>query len=370
MGVCVKSILFLTHENLQKTAVSKAMFEDVAHVLKYESYKVFIFSAGEKKQNYIKEDVSYYTFKRSSYEAVTISAFFSLLASYFVFIRLLVRCEIFYFRSYPSMMMFGWLSWLLGKKNIFDTRGLFFDELYDSGKISNHKLKRIMVIIEKWLLKISHKIITVTESQADHYHFLLPSILNKLVVVPNGAPVRKVDTSIFDSERLELLYVGSLVKWHSPDLVQNICLELKKRGVDLKLTVLTRDINKAKKCFLRLGKCVDIREHDYRNYPIRFHYGFCMISGGVSKDVCFPVKFLEYIQSGTKVISTSNVDVTAKLSSSLDLGLCVDPSDGVTQMVDQFIDYDKAHRTRVVSLPDDLTFEAQSNMIKEIVASI
>lgn len=366
----MKSILFLTHENLKKTAVSKAMFEDLAHVLKLEGHRVSILSADKKKKRFIKDNISYYTFKRTSYEEVSISAFFSFLGSYSLFLKLLFKYEIFYFRSYPSMIMFGWLTWILGKKNIFDTRGLFFDELYDSGKITNNRLKKIMIIFEKWLLKMSHKIIAVTESQANHYQSMLSSISTKLEVVPNGAPVRKVDTSIFDSEKLELLYVGSLVKWHSPELVLNLCLELKKRGVDLKLTVLTRDENKAKKIFMKLGEYVEIREHDYRNYPIRFHYGFCLISGGISKKVCFPVKFLEYIQSGTKVVSSSNVDVTVKLTNSFDLGICLDLSDDITQMADKFMDFDKEHRKRIVNLPDHLTFEAQSNIVKELVALI
>jgi glycosyltransferase involved in cell wall biosynthesis len=365
----LKTILFLTHENLKKTAVSKAMFEDIAHVLQLEGYKVSIFSAGEKKNIYVKDNVCYFTFKRSSYEKVNFSAFFSILASYIMFIKLLLKCEIFYFRSYPTMILFSWLPRLLGKKNIFDTRGLFFDELYDSGKISNYKFKKIMVLIERLLLRLSHKVITVTESQAKYYLSILPSISHKLVTVPNGAPIKKVDTSMFDSKRLELVYVGSLVKWHTPELVLNFCLELKRREVDLRLTVLTRDLSKAEKHFLELGKDVNIYEHDYRNKPIRFHYGFCFISGGLSKDVCFPVKFLEYIQSGTKVVSSSNVDVTKKLTYSHNLGVCVDLSESVSEMVDRFLEYDYEKRQRIVSLPSHLTFEAQCDMIKKIVSS-
>jgi len=365
----LKNVLFITHENLSKTAVSKAMFEDVAHVVKNDGITVSILSAGDQNSSFKLDDVNYYTFKRSSYGDVSISAFLSLVSAFFIFLKLLFKNDVFLFRSYPSMMMFGWVVWLFGKKSIFDTRGLFFDELFDSGKISNQRLKRIFYMLENMLLRVSHKVISVTDAQAEHYISRVSSTKSKSIVIPNGAPRCEIIKSKTESDILQLVYVGSLVKWHSPELVRDVCLELKLHGISFHLTVLTRDLDTAVEVFSALDTSVSIETHDYRNKPIRFHYGFCFISGGVSKEVCFPVKYLEYIQSGTKVISSSNVKVTHHLTTSLNLGVSVDITNHLDTVVAEILDEIHSNKNNIVSLPEELTFESQSNAVKNIITS-
>jgi|GEM_PF-2237477 len=366
----MKRILFLTHENLDKTAVSKAMFEDIAHNLKSNRTTITIFSASDKKSEKEKEGIKYVTFKRTSYGAMSFSALSSLINSYFIFIKVLTKNDIFFYRSYPTILMFGWLSWICGKKNIFDTRGLFFEELFDSGKINGRFLRFVFRQIEKGLLKISHSIIAVTEAQANYYKMIVPSIKSNILVNPNGAPQRTIISSKMNSEKLELVYVGSLVKWHSPELVKDVCVNLIILGVDFHLTVFTKDLNKAFDVFSVLGDNVTIQTHDYRNKPIRFHYGFCFISGGLSKDVCFPVKFLEYVQSGTKVIGSSNVKIVNSLINEFNFGISVPIDSSSYELAKKLKDDCTKNKNRVISIPENLTFEQQSNNIKTLLESL
>jgi hypothetical protein len=366
----MRSVLFLTHENLDKTAVSKAMFEDVARNLQSENVSVTLFSASEKAEKYKKNGINYCTFRRKSYGRVSFSAISSLVSSYMTFFRLLVKNDIFFYRSYPTLLMFGWLSWLCGKKNIFDTRGLFFEELFDSGKLNGRGLHFTFRQIEKILLKISHRIIAVTNEQAEYYKEILPSCKDKLLVNPNGAPHKAIISSKINSTKLELVYVGSLVKWHSPDMVKEVCEHLSKLGVDYHLTVFTKDLNKAHEVFSVLNNKVTIKSHDYRNKPIRFHYGFCFISGGISKDICFPVKFLEYVQSGTKVIGSSNVKVVSYLINKFNFGFSVPIETPANVIAAQLKDDSKNNKNRIISIPEELTFENQSNNIKTLIENI
>ena len=58
------------------------------------------------------------------------------------------------------------------------------------------------------------------------------SLSDRIVVIPNGAPRRSVIESYIESDKLELVYVGSLAKWHSPGLVRDVCRSLENIILD------------------------------------------------------------------------------------------------------------------------------------------
>lgn len=366
----MKRVIFLTHENLEKTPVSKAMFEDVAFDLSTSDIEITIFSAAEESNEKQVDGIKYYFFKRTSYGEISFSALFSLINSYTTFFKAISKNDIFFYRSYPTMILFGWISWLFGKKNVFDTRGLFFEELFDSGKLNSKMLRLFFKQLEKVLLCISHKVIAVTQGQADYYVSILPKCRDSILVNPNGAPRKEIIESKINSKKLELVYVGSLVKWHSPGLVLDVCKSLIKLDVDFHLTVFTKDLEKADQTFGELEDMVTIKTHNYRNQPICFHYGFCFITGGISKDVCFPVKFLEYVQSGTKVLGSSNVDVVNNLIEEFDLGLSINLELSPDRIASMIISDSVINKNRTCSLPSAYSFEQQSKNIKKMLENI
>ncbi|AHI30132.1 glycosyltransferase [Marinobacter similis] len=229
----MKNVAFVTHENIEKTPVCKAMFVDVGRSLRNEGFNVTILSASDGVASAPEVDsagVNYEYFIRRSYGKFSFSALRSMLGAYGKFISLVRASDIVFFRSYPTILFFGFIAKIFGKKVIFDTRGLFFEELIDSGKVRSQYLIKPLWVLEKYLLLISNVVICVTDSQKDYYLNVLRGAGSKMVVIPNCAPVNSIIEDKSKSSKLELVYVGSLVKWHSPQLVKEICLELGRIG--------------------------------------------------------------------------------------------------------------------------------------------
>ena len=359
-------ILFLTHENLDRTPVSRAMFADIATELRRNAaFKVIVVSAGEvaeKNSNEIK-------FRRSSYREISAAAVLAVIRAYTLIVPAILKSDVLLFRSYPMLIMYGWIGFLLRRKIAFDSRGLFFNELVDSGKLSK-KYLGILGLLERICLFISSKIICVTESQKTYYikkHNIDP---NKFTVIPNGARlVTPVGSKCETGGSLSFCYVGSLIKWHAPYLVRDFLRGLSERGIDYTLDVITQDNTLAQEVFGEIS-AVKIYSHDYRNAPIRFDFGFCFIEGGISKSVCYPVKLNEYILSGTKPLVTSNVIVAREIVSSMEFGLSLD-YDTPNRMVDHFIkelDY-----LRLQNMPREiktLSFDYQINRYVALINSL
>lgn len=362
----MKTVLFATHENLELTPVSKAMFLDVANYLESElNYKTIVFSAAENK------DITerHYKFERKTQGKIDFQSILASIKAFFVFKQALEDVDLVVFRSYPSMVLFSLLVRLKNKKIVFDTRGLFFDELVDSGKVSL-RWSKLFDLIERNLLKIASTTICVTSYQKSHYVEKYKLNPDNFLVIPNGAKnVPLYDDKTNNEGILSLCYVGSLVKWHAPELVYGFCDELEKRGVKFNLDVITKDINGAQKYFSRL-KNVKIYSHDYRNRPIKFDYGFCFIQGGVSKDVCYPVKFNEYVVSGTKVLALDNVLEVNRIIKNYDLGIVLS-GQSIAAIVENFLfSHIKTKHSTLNSLPFELTFDFQLSQYTSVLDAI
>lgn len=362
----MKKVLFATHENLELTPVSKAMFLDVANYLEAElDYKSIIFSAAENKVI----TKRHFKFERKTQGKIDFQSILASIKAFFVFKQALKGVDLVVFRSYPSMVLFSLLVRLKNKKVVFDTRGLFFDELVDSGKVSL-RWSKLFDLIERNLLKISTTTICVTSYQKSHYVEKYKLNPDNFLVIPNGAKnVPLYGDKTNNEDTLSLCYVGSLVKWHAPELVYGFCDELEKRGVKFNLDVITKDLNGAQKYFSRL-RSVKIYSHDYRDRPIKFDYGFCFIQGGVSKDVCYPVKFNEYAVSGTKVLALDNVLEVNRIIKSYDLGIVL-KGQSVSELVDQFLSsLRKTKYTKSNPLPYELTFDFQLSQYASVLETI
>jgi len=362
----VKNILFVTHENFEQTPVSRAMFYDVAEQLGLTGkFRVKVMSAGSESGRCGDES---YTFRRSTQGKFDLSSVFQGVTSIFLFLKLLRGVDIVFFRSYPSLILYGVFTRFAGKKIVFDTRGLFFDELVDSGKVSE-KWLNVLSVLERGLLWLSHKVICVTESQKSFYIDKFGVNYSKISVIPNGAPEVQIKKDMTVDGGLALCYVGSLVKWHAPELVRDFCGELGRRGVVFTLDVITRDLDSAKQFFDGIDG-VRIYSHNFRKEPLRFDFGFCFIKGGVSKSVCYPVKFSEYLVSGTKVLSLDNVDVVKKHIEGNSCGILFEEGGEVEAMVDRFIPASKSLSGSIVEIPAELTFSAQVGRVVDLLSQV
>jgi len=357
----MSKLLFATHEDLEFTPVSKAMFQDVATQLssKY-GLPNRIFSASKKTES----NGEFFTFARETSGKFDFSSFFSIIKAYKIFYAALDGVDIVLFRSYPSFIVFSPLVILLGKNIIFDSRGLFFDELVDSGKL-NRRWIVLLRWVEKLLLKLSNSVICVTKAQALFYKNTHKIKLEKLIVIPNGAKNVVVKQDMSGAKALSFCYVGSLVRWHLPFLVRDFCSELDRRGISFSLDVITRETEKAKEIFKEVSQ-LKVFSHNFRESPIRYDYGFCFIGGGVSKQVCYPVKFNEYVVSGTSVIALDTVAEVNRLIRRYKLGVVLNGT-SVGQLVEEFLLARNSFSSDVNELPYELSFDYQCECIASLI---
>jgi len=355
--------LFLTHESIRTTPVAKAMLWDLADEFSKDS-EVVVFSGDDSPIQHIKVDHTVFAADRNRSKIIRGLKFiwgWKQLGKY-LFSDVLVYC-----RSYPVMLIFGVFFSIARKKVIFDTRGLFFHELFDSGHSNSRFLLRPLLFLETIMLFASDKVICVSEAQKEYYEKKC-SGKNKIFVVHNGAPskISKLADGRIEGV-LSLLYLGSLVKWHSIDRVKGICDSLSKEA-NIRISVLTRSVEQAQSIFKGAPYQVDIFEHDFRDKPIQFDYGFCLISGGISKTVCCPVKFAEYLAAKTKVIASNNVQLHKDY---------VDQQNGI--LVDLEATDDQIARSILARLsvkgqdfekPPTFSFDHQIASIQAIVASL
>jgi len=361
----MNSAIFVTHENLDKTAVAKAMLSDVINYLESEGVVSHLLSATDSLDKQNTKSRSY--FYRDSYGNVDLKSFFQFVKAYKLFYKVSKNKDFVFFRSYPSMILFGWFAKLMRKKIVFDTRGLFFEELIDADKV-NRIVKFLFLPLEWLLLVLSNKIICVTNAQKEYYIRKYNICDAKFAVIANGAPRKILHSDLSGQDKLSLCYVGSLIKWHAPELVSSFCQELKSQGIEFSLHVITRDHDIAEEMFKDISD-VKIYSHNYRNMPIKFDYGFCFIQGGVSKDVCYPVKFNEYLFSGTKILSLSNVKETVRITNELNCGLVFNTDESIKKMVSDFLDNRFTVDNNVV-IPKELEFEYQCKAVFNLLKKL
>lgn len=362
-----RNILCITHEDFSKNYVARNMFYDVfCHKLFQEKYSISFISAGKKiAQNN-------FTFKRNRYKAISFKDFLSFFYFSVKRLDLLIKSDLLIFRSYPSYIIYYVFALLLKKKTIFDTRGLFFDELYDNDNLKNLFLKKVLYRIEKLLLKKAVKVICVTASQAKHYKDKYSISNDKLAVIHNGAKLMKIstDNSFCSAHKISFLYLGSSAKWHSINWIKNFCDSLNKiKTVKFTLTIITKDIDILNKVFENAPYPVNIKTQNFRDFPERHDYGFSIISGGVSKSICFPVKVCDYLNSGTKVIFSENVDEhNIILTNKPSVRISTDWD--IKRAIQTFLDCHNNIYNDIPVLDDSYSFEKQIQLNKLLVDDI
>ena len=361
----MSSIVFVTHEDLEYTAVSKAMFSDVAKALSDNKYRIVHMISGSKRTLRSTGECTF--FRRRSPGKISFRDCLSFVSCALKATPKLLRADIIVCRSYPSMTVFGLYASSFGKKVVFDTRGLFFDELACSGALSSKHFRRVFEFVEKLLLKRASLVICVTESQKNLYTQRHRLVKDHMEVIGNGSPSSPIFCDKSRTKTVRLVYVGSLVTWHCPGLINQFCKELYRSGFNFQLDVITRDISGANNIFNGSYK-KNIFSHNFRKYPIRYDYAFCFISEHISKKVCYPVKLNEYCNSGTPILALDTVDIVNEIIKNNNFGMIFPASESVQTMVDSFLG--RVGESYVVSLPKNATFDFQVSEFSKVIGRL
>jgi hypothetical protein len=361
----MSSIVFITHEDLDHTAVSRAMFSDVAKALSVNENRIIHIISGAVDAR--KSSSGYTYFRRRCPGKISFRDCLSFVSCALKATATLLRADIIVCRSYPSMAVFGLYASFFGKKVVFDTRGLFFDELASSGALRSNLYRRVFEYVEKRLLKGASIIVCVTESQKEIYGQRHRLSEGHMEVIGNGSPLSPLHADKSGTKTLQLVYVGSLVTWHCPHLINEFCKELQRLDFQFHLDVITRDTDSAARIFDGSYQ-KDIFSHNFRKDPIRYDFAFCFISEHLSKKVCYPVKFNEYCNSGTPILALDTVDVVNQIVKDNNFGMIIPASASVQTMVDMFLE--RVGDRYLVSLPVNATFDFQVSEFSRVIGKL
>ena len=350
--------IIATHESIANTRVASAMLENIFLLAKKVSGDVKLISRDYFEVGGVRSIL----IRRSSKKTGLVYYIKNL----FLNCIMLSSNDVVYSRSYPSMVVLVCLKMFLFRrfKIIFDTRGLFFDELVDLEYRFSSQLLPIMLFFEKIMLRCSDLIICVSKSQLEVYENRLNKSLSSAIVIPNMVKAVELSKNLIDDRILRICSVGSLSKWHCPEAMREIILELESRGVPVEFHVITTRIDYALSYYSSIAN-LQVYEWDFRSRPIRFDFGFCLIKTSLSKKICFPVKLAEYLQAGIKIIYSTNVDVHVDfLSAGPNVPINIDDLN-VSLIVDKLLDSWATREKLFTSLPSELNSDS-SNSIKAL----
>lgn len=359
-------VLFLTHENINDTAVARAMFYDIFKEL--NDNKNFFFLSANSNLNIKNPSKDNLFYERKRKKGISFIDFIKFLVWPLQNLGRFYSFNIYVCRSYPAaILVWAYTIFSKEKKFIFDTRGLFFDELYDSGTLNSKLILKILHKLERCLLHKSYRVLTVSQAQKDYYIQKYNISSCKVTTIHNGAPRSAISECKIQDDEINILYLGSFIKWHCTNELYILFKEL-SAFKKVQLTIYTKDISSANKIFDKLEN-VEIKQLNFRSNPKRFDLGFCLIDGGISKEVCFPVKFCEYINSGTKVLISNNIKDLSNLELDSNKDFLMINSKDIKNQIHQISQFIKDNKNYYPVLPDNLTFEFQVSKYKDVITN-
>ena len=333
-------VLYITYENLYKTAILQAMVVKPLSLLN-EKYNIdFVVTSSVKEFEY---DNIYLSNKKNvehntNLKVVEFEKKLTPTTSVFTFIKDILpmvryavkeakKSDIIHCRSYGGAMIGYIASIFSGKPFIFDMRGVMPEEIVDMGRMSQDSFKyKLMKFVEKMLIKKAVYVFTVSE-KFNEYIF---KEFNKINTININNPT---DFSEYykvkrEDNRVNFIYSGSMQIWHLPELTIEYFSKLEKFfGEKVYFYFCTNDIDKAEQIFEKYEiskNRYSINTVPFENMPkyyAKSDIAFCLIKESFSKSVCFPVKFSEYIASNLFVIGNRNIGDIDKIIKKYKCGL-------------------------------------------------
>jgi len=319
-------ILYITYENVYKTAILQAMVVKPLNLLsqKYEidftiTSSMKVFENDEiyvKNKSYVQMHTNLHVeeFEKNLTNKQSIVTF---LKDIFPMLKYSIKeakkSDIIHCRSYGGAMIGLIASVITNTPFIFDMRGVLPEETIDVGKLTETSLKfKLLKFVEKILIWKAAYVFTVSET----FNSYIQNNFNKKNSININNPT---DFNAYFKENnknssVSFIYSGSMQKWHLPELTIEYFSKIQKKYDDkVYLYFCTNDIGKAEEIF----ESFNIPKSSYEintvpfeempNYYSKADIAFCFIKESFSKSVCFPVKFSEYIASNLYVLANPNI---------------------------------------------------------------
>ena len=206
---------------------------------------------------------------------------------------------------------------------IFDPRGMFVDEKIHSGRWRKDALRTwVYRHFEKKMLEKSDAVVAFSEPYKRHLENLYGQTLaKKIVSVPNSVDLSRFRDSGRRNDhhfgkRLTLVYIGGASYWHMVDEMIYFFRCLKQEVPCFFLYVAYE----GRKVVARKFKNSDVDPNDYSVItvpPIEIpkwlssgDVGIALIRPSLAKEMCAPIKFVEYLAAGLPVIINPGIGET------------------------------------------------------------
>ena len=236
-------------------------------------------------------------------------------------------------RSYIPALMGLLVRTVTTTRLLFDMRGLFVDEYLLYGAFVEGTLKLAFARwLEQRLLFSSDSVVVVSESFRDHL-LARPDLTERLRpervrVIPNRVDIdrfaldadgrRRVRDDRGWSESTVGVFVGSTASWHRMDRTMDLAAGVMSELDDVRFVAAVYPTTEhAERIAVESGLPPDRVEFvtagvaEMPPLLAAADFGFMLIERHVSKEVCAPIKFSEYMAAGLPTVASEAVgDVT------------------------------------------------------------
>ena len=227
---------------------------------------------------------------------------------------------------------------LLGKKFIFDTRGLDSEEYVDGNLIrKNSILHKILFAIEKYLLSRSDEIVLLSQNAKNLFTekglsgYIKEGITDVIPCVTDlelFKPGIKKGSSKKDS--IDMIYIGSVGTWYMLDEMLNFFKTALSISGKISFSIYTQSdkafvMNRVKSLGIEgLVKVDYLRREALASRLSGADLGVCFIKPVPSKKASSPTKIGEYLASGLPVLTNSGIGDIEEIVKSCNVGAVID----------------------------------------------
>jgi glycosyltransferase involved in cell wall biosynthesis len=276
-----------------------------------------------------------------------------------LWLTVFLRVRIIHARSYIPALMALPVSLMTGARLLFDMRGLFVDEYLHDGALREGTFKLSVVRgLERWLLARSHAIVVVSEAFRGHL-LARPDLrgvvsAERIHIIPNRVDLSRFAAALAGREEerrvrgwegsVVAVFTGSVAGWHRLDRTMEVMRDVMARLPSSRLVVAVYpDTAEAERIADRTG--VPPERLEIATLPVEAiprllaaaDLGLMFIESHVSKLVCAPIKFSEYMAAGLPAIASPGVGDTGAWIGRERLGIVVDhdaPSEAASRIVE------------------------------------
>jgi glycosyltransferase involved in cell wall biosynthesis len=237
------------------------------------------------------------------------------------------RIDVVHARSYVAAAMAVGLKWLLGRRVVFDMRGLMAEEYVDAGLWREGGfLYRLTKAMERVFLANADGMVLLTQ-RVGHWLLsegILPDRQRPLAVIPCCVDPRRFEVDPLRVQRLRqtlgldghpiMVYAGKLGGWYmAREMVDFFCVA-RRHLPGLRFLVLTQSaLTTIRGEFARKSldpgvyRCLRVAPDDLPAYLRMADFAISFITPSFSKIASSPTKMAEYLAAGLPVVYNAGI---------------------------------------------------------------